>query len=191
MSPFSIALTVCQLSLAVVLVTAAATKVLSSEDYLAALRLSKVPKAAVLPLGALVVALELALSLLLLQGSRTLLLAGFSLCTGTLALFALWAVWMNGRGLKVRCGCFGDSETTIGPTLILRNLALVALALFGLTMATKFASLLPKPSAEGLIAASTLGMVYALGIAFLRARTALVYSFRQLLEADTREEGAA
>ena len=193
MSPFSIALTLCQLALAVVLLTAAISKILSTGDYLTALRLSGVPKAALTPLASLIIVLGLALSVLLLQGNRRLLLASFAICTTALSLFAAWAVWMYGRGMKVRCGCFGDSETTIGPTLIFRNLALVALAVFGLTLASRVGSPLPQPSAEGLIAVSSLGMVYALGIAFLRTHRALVYSFGQLLEAtaETTEEGVA
>lgn len=193
MSPFAVALALCQLALAVILLTAAISKILSTQDYLTALRLSRVPKVALLPLASLVIVLELTVSVLLLQGNKTLLLAGFAICTATLSLFAIWAVWMYERGMKIRCGCFGDSATTIGPTLIFRNLALVLLAVFGLTLASRVGSPLPQPSGEDLIAVSSLGTVYALAIAFLRARRVLVYSVGQLLEttAETDEGSVA
>ncbi len=73
--------------------------------------------------------------------ARRIYLGALVVLLGSLAVFivALGSAWI--RGLEITCGCFGDSaETTNYPLAIARNLVLIGLAVFLMTMESKSGS---------------------------------------------------
>jgi putative oxidoreductase len=59
-------------------------------------------------------------------------LAGWLLAAPLCAGFAAFVLVGVARGLEIPCGCFGSTDSALGPPDILRTLALVALSLWGL-----------------------------------------------------------
>ncbi|MGH7903067.1 MAG: MauE/DoxX family redox-associated membrane protein, partial [Candidatus Dormibacteraceae bacterium] len=174
-------LTVCQLVLGVVLLTAASGKILRSEEFTSALRLSKLPRTTVTPVAGLVVAFELLGTLVLLEGTRQLLLLGFGGAIALLAAFTAWLAWMNRNGLNVECGCFGPNSSKVSRRSIARNTALLIVATSGATLAAISKSLLPSASLQMTILVTCVGLIYILAAGFLRARSELVLSLGKVL----------
>lgn len=167
---------------------AAAEKLLRSEEFLAALRLSHLPAGVIAPLGVAVPALEVALALaLLLAPARGLPLA-FGAAALLLAAFTAWMGWVRARRLRVRCGCFGPGGGRVGPRTIGRNLLLLALALGGLALARQTPSPLPGPSLPMAVAVTSLGLTLALLIALRAAWPNLVLSFDRFQARTSGEE---
>ena len=94
------------------------------------------PTGLVTPAAAMVIACECAIVLLLCVNATEFL--GFSLAAGLLAVY-LSAIWLNLlRGRRdIDCGCTGPGHTqALTYWLLLRNLILVLIAVFGLLPAT-------------------------------------------------------
>ncbi len=164
----------CQLILAIVLLLAATGKALSSDHFLAAIRLSLVPAALVIPIAVLVPAAEASLALALVVSPVTvlplILLAILALLVG----FTGWMLWMQARGMHLSCGCFGTGDAKIGRTTILRNVLLIAICLAGFGIALHHHSPLPAPSLWLSVSVACLAMCLALLRAMSYGRAALV-----------------
>ena len=124
-----------QVILSAVLLVAATEKMLRSEEFFAALRLSHLPAGSIAPIGVAVPALELTLALALLLAPARWLPLAFGAAALVLGAFTAWMGWVRARRLRVRCGCFGPGGGHVGPRTIARNLLLLALALGGLVLA--------------------------------------------------------
>lgn len=169
-----------QVVLAATFVAAAAAKGLRADEFVAALRLSHLPEWTIRPLALLVPALEVALAFWLVLAAPTGLVAPFVASAGLLAVFTGWMVWVSGRRLRVRCGCFGGDGGEVGPRTLGRNAALLALALVGLLLATREASPLPGPSWEAAGGALALALCVALVQAVRSVWPHLVLSYDRL-----------
>lgn len=170
----SLVLAAIQLILCAVFLLAGTGKVLHSDEFSTALRLSRLPDRVVAPAGVLVPALEFGVAAgLVLQTSRSLLVA-LGVAVVVLTAFTAWMVWVYARGLRVRCGCFGHASTVVGPRGIERNLVLLGLALVGLLLAWRTSSPLPGPSLWMGITITATGLCAALLIALRMALPALV-----------------
>ncbi len=84
------------------------------------------------------------------------------------------------RGLRVKCGCFGAGEATIGSGTILRNVLLIAVSILGLVLSLHLQSPLPAPSFWMVIIVLSLGMCLVLLRAFQQGKDGLVFSTSQL-----------
>lgn len=151
-----------QVLLGGVMLIAATGKLLSSDEFLGALRLSHLPEAIVrvAAVGVPVVEALLALALVLTPAGRLPL--AFAATAGLLAIFTLWMAWIRARRLYVRCGCFGASGGEVGARTIGRNVVLLALAAVGWGLATVVATPLPAPSLPVVMTWVSLGMALAL-----------------------------
>jgi hypothetical protein len=168
-----------QVILSVVLLVAATEKILRSEEFFAALRLSHLPAGSIAPIGVSVPALELTLALgLLLAPARWLPLA-FGASALVLGAFTAWMGWVRARRLRVHCGCFSPGGGHVGPRTIARNLLLLALALGGLMLAGQTRSPLPGPSLAMAVTVTSLGVCLALLLALRTVWPHLILSFEQ------------
>ena len=166
-----------QVVLSAVLLVAATEKVLRSEEFLAALRLSHLPEGAVAPIGVAVPALELALALALLLAPARWLPLVFGAAALILAAFTVWMGWVRARRLRVRCGCFGPGGGYVGPRTIGRNVLLLAVALTGLVLAGRAPTPLPGASLEVVVTVTSLGLSLALLVGLRAAWPNLILSF--------------
>jgi hypothetical protein len=151
-----------QLALGGMFVAAGAAKVLQSDDFAGALRLSHLPEAVVVLLMIGIPALEIALAAWLFLADPAGLPRAFLASAALLVLFTVWMLWVSGRKLTVRCGCFGGGEGLVGPSTILRNVILLALALTGWLLARTVVSPLGGVSLPAVIAWSSLALAVAL-----------------------------
>ncbi|WP_395842441.1 MauE/DoxX family redox-associated membrane protein [Archangium violaceum] len=121
----------CRLMLSVVLTLAFASKVRnrsSFQDFIQTLGRFGFPKPWVgSPLAAAVVLAEAASALLLLLTS----LAGYVLALALFTGFTLGIARVLRRGERVRCRCFGASDTPMGASHLVRNGLLIAVTLAG------------------------------------------------------------
>ena len=156
---------VLQLVLALVFVAAAAAKALRSDEFVAALRLSRLPEPVALLTAVAVPALEVVLAFWLVLATPERLPVAFLAAAALMLAFTAWMGWVEARRLRVRCGCFGAGEGEVGPRTIGRNAVLLALALVGWVVSSRAVSPLPGPSAELL---ATLAAI-ALSVALLQA----------------------
>lgn len=163
-----------QIGVAAMLVAAAAGKAVQSEQFVAALRLSHLPEWAVKAVAIGLPLLEVGIALRLLLTPPAQLQSPFLLTILLLALFTLWMVWVDRKGLNVRCGCFGGGEGRVGSATIIRNLLLIAVAAVGWWLAGRAVSPLPGMSWPTVIAATSLMMAVALIQAFRMVQQHLV-----------------
>lgn len=177
-----------QLILSAALLVAATEKLLRSEEFLAALRLSHLPAETIAPVGAAVPALELALALALLLAPAPWLPPAFAAAALLLAAFTAWMFWVRARGLRVRCGCFGPGGGHVGPGAIGRNLLFLALALAGLALAMQTPTPLPGASLPMAVAVTSLALCLALLLALRAAWPTLILSFGRY---QARRDGTA
>ena len=169
-----------QFGLSALFLVAATGKALRSEEFVAALRFSRLPERVVTPVGALVPILELGVAAaLVIQTPRSFPIA-LGVAVVLLAAFTAWMAWIRVRGLRLRCGCFGTGSAEIGPRSIGRNLVLLGFACGGLVLARRTSSPLPGPSFELLVAVTSLGMCVALLLALRAALPALVLGLDRL-----------
>src|SRR5689334_21675171 len=103
----SLALTAAQIALAVVMLTAANGKLLRSDEFIAALRLSRLPEAAVRVAAVGTPVLEVALAFWLVLAPAASLPVAFATTAAVLVIFTGWMTSVRARRLYVRCGCFG------------------------------------------------------------------------------------
>ncbi|HEU0114871.1 MAG TPA: MauE/DoxX family redox-associated membrane protein [Thermomicrobiales bacterium] len=167
-----------QLVLAGVLIVAATGKLLRSDEFVAALRLSRLPEAAVRVAAVGVPAAETALAFWLVLAPSRQLPHAFSATAALLALFTGWMIWVRARRLFVRCGCFGGGGE-VGAATIVRNLILCGLAVGGAALAA-VRSPLPGFSFEALLTAVPIALVVALLQALWTAWPRLVIRYDQL-----------
>jgi hypothetical protein len=165
--------------LSVVLLVAATEKMLRSEEFFAALRLSHLPAGAIAPIGVAVPALELTLALALLLAPARWLLLALGAAAIIFGAFTVWMGWVRARRLRVRCGCFGPGGGHVGPRIIGRNLLLLALALGGLVLAGRTRTPLPDPSLAMVVTVTSLGLCLALLLALRAAWPHLILSFER------------
>jgi hypothetical protein len=170
-----------QVILGAVFLVAATEKVLRSEEFFAALRLSHLPAGSIAPIGIAVPVLEVTLALALLLAPATWLPHVFGATVLILGVFVAWMGWVRARGLSVRCGCFGPDGGHVGPRTIGRNLLLLALALGGLVLAGQTRTPLPGPSLAMAVTVTSLGVCLALLLALRTAWPHLILSIEQYL----------
>jgi uncharacterized membrane protein YphA (DoxX/SURF4 family) len=144
----SIAVLALQLALALVFVASAAAKVLRSDEFVAALRLSHLPEPIAVLTAVAVPALEIGLAFWLVLAPPDRVPSAFVAAGALLIAFTVWMGWVEARRLRVRCGCFGAGGGEVGPRTIARNLGLLALALTGWGVASRVASPLSGLSVE-------------------------------------------
>jgi Methylamine utilisation protein MauE len=166
-----------QVILSAVLLVAATEKLLRSEEFFAALRLSHLPGGSIAPIGVAVPALELTLALALLLVPARWLPLVFLAAALVLGVFTAWMGWVRARRLRVRCGCFGPGGGYVGPRTIGRNIVLLVLSLVGLALAGQTRSPLPEPSLAMAVTVTSLGACLALLLALRTAWPHLVLSF--------------
>src|SRR5690242_1242757 len=94
-------------------------------------RLDAVPAARVRLVAGTVATAEAAVVVLVALPARWTAVAGFVLAAGLLTAFAVAIVGTLRRGLRVPCACFGRSSAPMGPHHVVRNAALVAVAIAG------------------------------------------------------------
>ncbi|HEU5432468.1 MAG TPA: MauE/DoxX family redox-associated membrane protein [Thermomicrobiales bacterium] len=169
-----------QVLLAGVLIVAATGKLLRSYEFVAALRLSRLPDAVASVAAVAVPAAEAALAFWLVLSPPRLLPAAFAATAALLALFTGWMIWVRARRLFVRCGCFGGGGGEVGAATIVRNAILFWLAVGGAALATAARSPLPGFSFEALLAAVPLALAVALAQALWTVWPRLVIRYDQL-----------
>jgi hypothetical protein len=123
--------------LAVVFVVALFGKASGRESYSAFVRslrqMAVVPTGALRPAASAIVATEGLIVILLLTPARWSAIAGFTLAGGLLMAFTVAIVLSLSRGRREPCRCFGPSDAPLGRRHIVRNLALTAVAVLGLS----------------------------------------------------------
>lgn len=159
------ALAALQIVLAGTFVLAAIGKLLRSDEFVAALRLSHFPEPLVRSLLIIVPLLELAVAGWLLLAQPDAAGSAFAAASVVLTAFTLWMGSVRMRRLSVRCGCFGPNGGEVGTATIGRNLGLLFLA--GLGWAGSFGTESALPGPSPLMAA--LALAIALVIALLAA----------------------
>jgi methylamine utilization protein MauE len=184
-------LLVCQLLLAVVLLVAATGKLINSEQFAAALRLSHLPKALITPLMVLTPILELCLAFGLVLSTSYLLPLIMIGTAGLLSVFTLWMLTVYARGLRLRCGCFGAGGSDIGLRTILRNALLVAVSLGSLALTFRVQSPLPTLSFGMVVTVLSLGMCVMLLWSFWQGKAALILSVAQLVSSQENTESSS
>ena len=96
-----------------------------------------------------------------------------------IAAFTAWMGWVRGRGLRVRCACFGPGGRHVGPRTIARTLLLLALTVGGLILSGQTQSPLPGPSLPMVVTVTSLGLWLALLLALRDAWPHLILTFEQ------------
>lgn len=142
----SLALAALQAVLAGTLFVAAIGKLLRSEEFMAALRLSHLPEGVVSALAVIVPLLEAGFGAWLLLASPTTISFALVATLGLLILFTGWMAWVRVRRLHVRCGCFGPNGGEVDLATISRNLGLIALTGIAWLFSQSAASALAGPS---------------------------------------------
>jgi hypothetical protein len=181
-------LLILQVILSAVFLVAGTAKMLRSEEFFTAVRLSHVPAGSIAPIGVAVPALELTLALALLLAPVRWLPLVFLAAALLLGAFVAWLGWVHGRRLRVRCGCFGPAGGEVGPRTIGRSLLLLALALAGLVLVGQARTPLPAPSLAMVVTVTSLGACLVLLLALHRAWPHLMLSVEHF---HARQAGAA
>lgn len=161
----SLALAALQVVLAGTFFLAAVGKLLQSDEFLSALRLSYLPEGLVRALAIVFPILEAGLAIWLLVANPGDVSIAFAASFAVLAIFTLWMAWVRMRRLHVRCGCFGPNGGEVGLVTIGRNLGLMVLAAVGWVLARGAESALPGPSLEMLGIAVAIGLVISMAAA--------------------------
>jgi Methylamine utilisation protein MauE len=169
-----------QAGLAASLLVAATGKLVARGAFAATLRQSRLPDALAGPLGVVVPAVELALSLAVALGTGTVLSASLAATVALLAAFTAWLAWTAGRGLRIDCACFGPLSREVGPGTIARNVVLLGVAVGGLVLSVRTATPFSGPFLLKVMGAGAAGMTLALGVGLAAALPMLVLSRRKL-----------
>lgn len=169
-----------QLTLSTLLIIAFTGKVLESEEFAAALRLSYVPNTLVDLLRVIVPTFELGLALALLLSIPRSLEVAMGATVVLFLAFTLWMVWVLARRVHVHCGCFGATGAQVSWWSVIRNLLLLLMAGGGVVLAAEVSSVLPGPSLWMVVAASCGALCIALIVGFQAARPSLFVTLHQL-----------
>lgn len=169
----------CQLGLALVLILAATGKLVNSEQFRAALRLSHVPSTLISLISVLIPPAELCLAGALVLGTPRILPAIMISTALLLAAFTAWMYFVYSRGMRVRCGCFGTGGSEVGIRTILRNTLLILMALVGVTLALNTRSPLPALSLWWVMAVVSSSMAVMLIDAVVQSKHLLVFTLAQ------------
>lgn len=176
-----------QIGLAGVLVVAAGTKIAAPQEFLSALRLSRLPASVARPLAVAVPVVELLVGFALVMARAEVLVAAFISSVALLSAFSIWVLSVRARGINVRCGCFGASRRPIGRNTVVRNGALVFAAAAGTVLAGFVETPMAAELAWSFMAASAAALGILLVVAFARVRSEMVLS----MEAMQRRRAAA
>jgi putative oxidoreductase len=171
-------LSICQLALALVMLSAATGKILSGEHFGEVLRLSYVPKKLITPITILVPVMEFCLTLGLLLSTSRILPFIMLACAALFTIFTVWMFTVYFRGLQLQCGCFGTGGSKVGLGTITRNVFLIIMSLGGFFLALHAEILLPDPSLWMFIIVSSGCFIFMLLFAFQRGRKELVLTPR-------------
>jgi hypothetical protein len=179
----------CQLILAGVMWLAATGKMLHPDQFLAALRLSRLPEFFVKPIAVLVPIGELGLSLGLVLSPLSLLPLVLMAVIGLLFLFTLWMLYVLHHKWRITCGCFGTASSAVDPRSLIRNIGLLLLALTGWVLSQTESGLTPlfPPSLWKSFTMVSLGCSLTLLQAFLVARPALALSGAEVQPVEGKE----
>jgi Methylamine utilisation protein MauE len=175
----SLLLALVQFALAGVMLVAATGKLLRSDEFVAALRLSRLPEAVVRVAAVAVPLAETALAFWLVLSPPRALPVAFAATAALLAAFTSWMLSVQARRLYVRCGCFGGGGE-VGAATIVRNLVFLCLAVGGFALARVVATPLPGFSFEALLAAIPVALIVALAQALWSVWSQLVVRYDQL-----------
>jgi hypothetical protein len=168
------ALLVGQIVVSAFFLLAAVGKILSSSDFSDALRASGLPERLIGPVAFSITLSELCVSVAVLFGDRFVLLGAFSGAILLLVIFTSWVMFVNLRGLRLRCGCFGSGRAEISRKTVLRNLALLAVTAISLFLSSQpVVAITPRYSLSLLAGIIELQLVVALTMAAIRARSQL------------------
>ena len=117
----------CRWTLGTIFIYAGGTKLLEPEIFSVLIdAYGTIPEGLLIPVAIGLPLLEVIAGMGLLFDIR----GSLALITGLLVLFMMvlgYGIWM---GLDVDCGCFGEGSSTVSPWLIVRNVALGAVALW-------------------------------------------------------------
>ena len=172
-----------QLILGLSFMSAAIGKLLTSQDFSDALRISRLPGPLVGPLGIVIVFAEIAVTIGSWQGDRHILEVTSSAASGMLVGFTFWMIWMIRRGLSIRCGCFGSTTSRIGLRSVMRNLALLSVAILTASLSIEYRSALPPINGQVLYVILGAALIVALARAFWFGKGALLLTLDDVLEA--------
>jgi hypothetical protein len=92
-------------------------------------------------------------------------------------------IWMLRRGLSIRCGCFGSTTSRIGLMSVIRNLALLCVAILTISLSLEYRSVLPPINGQMLYVIVGAALIIALGRAFWFGKSALLLTLDDVLEA--------
>mgnify|MGYP001366579565 CR=1 FL=1 len=170
-----------QLALSAVLVVACTGKILQSEQFAAALRLSHIPAGLAESFRIAIPVLECCLALALLVSVPRSLQVALAVAAGLFAIFTSWLVWVVARRMHLHCGCFGASGAEVSSLSIARNVALLLAAVGGAILAGWTESPLPAPSLWTVVTVSSCAMGVALLVSLRAGFPSLVLSMERVL----------
>ncbi|NOU52487.1 hypothetical protein HG263_18400 [Pseudoalteromonas sp. JBTF-M23] len=131
--------TFCLMVIAVTFFVAALKKTQNFSTFYATLELSfKVPLPLSKPLAAIIIFIELGLSLLLLASGDALWLRIFTVIITFIFMLAPLYALISGK--EIQCSCFGE-ETTLGAYELIRNLTLFTLSTYAYLIEPKNTSI--------------------------------------------------
>ncbi|MGH2830616.1 MAG: MauE/DoxX family redox-associated membrane protein [Actinomycetota bacterium] len=146
-----------------VLLVAATGKVIRSDDFAAALRLSRLPAAGFLLVA--IPAIEFALALALVIATPASLTVSLALTTGLFGSFIIWAASVLVRGIRLKCGCFGGSSREVSMRTVVRNMALLAAAGAGTILSLVAESPLTTPTLWSAVTATSIATMVSVSVA--------------------------
>lgn len=166
-----------QLALAGVLLYAGIAKTFATDAFRSTLVASGIPKTFAASLVRSAPGLEMALALLLVMGSSTVLAVSFALTAALFGVFAAWVLLVLARGLQISCACFGRKSHKVTVLTFARNLVLLTAAIAGALGALRTGTfLIPALSLSTVIAGTSAMAAAALGAAAWLAKNELVLS---------------
>ena len=136
----------CQLILSLVLLIAAAGKLMYPQQFIAAIRVSGISRTLIHPVAILIVVFELELASSSLFSTGWLLPLSFAGTFLLLGGFTVWLISVYRRKLHVQCGCFGASHAHVNKGSILRNLIFMGMAVIGFFVALSTPGILSSSS---------------------------------------------
>ena len=174
------ALLAIQLVLSLTLAIAASGKLLQSDEFFSALRLTGLPKRYILPFGFMLPLLEIGLSCVLVLGTSGALRLAMVTAAVLLGLFTVWLMWAWLRHPGLKCGCFGATGKAVGLQSVLRNAVMLLGSAVGFGLAENVHSPLPPFSFEMFVAYVSALVIVMLLVAFQSARAGMLLTMDQL-----------